>query len=105
MVSTRKFTRIPSAQALLEQLRCGAILDINQHTLALDEGVGANTLSGVDANGLSYYGSLTLRYVQWWRTRMVKGQVIGEAPPYVDDGPSPDADDGPPRSAAGPGAR
>ncbi|WP_066338947.1 hypothetical protein [Azohydromonas lata] len=74
---------LPSVRDLLTQLRAGEMVCGHGHTLALAAGMGPFVLHCTNAGGVSYYGSLTRRYVEWWRSRLIAGQSIGETTPYI----------------------
>ncbi|WP_029001992.1 hypothetical protein [Azohydromonas australica] len=75
---------LPGVRDLLQQLRAGGVVSGHGHTLALADGMGPFVLHGTNPGGVSYYGSLSRGYVQWWRARLIAGQSIGETLPYVD---------------------
>lgn len=87
MTSADETEPLPSVRDLLAQLRAGETVCGYGHTLALFDGMGPWVLRGTNSNGVSYYGSLTRRYVEWWRSRLLAGESVGELLPYINLAP------------------
>jgi hypothetical protein len=74
-------SEMPSVPALIEILRSGGRLSCSGHTLSLvDRAHGPTILWGTNAYGQDYWGSLTVRYVRWWRQRMMDRECVGPCP-------------------------
>lgn len=84
MTMPDKAQSLPSVRELLRQLRAGEVVCSHGHTLVLALDMGPFVLHGTSPDGDSYYGSVTRRYVQWWRTRVLAGQDIIEPVPSLD---------------------
>lgn len=81
----------PTPERLMALLQAGRRLSLSQHTLALDTDMGPDILVGTNAYGCDYFGTLTLRYVTWWRQVMIQGKDLGPVPPCSQE-PADDAE-------------
>jgi len=82
----------PDAATMLHRLEAGECLELSCHSLEWDEEFGC--LAGTNAYGVDYYwGAMTLKGVDAWRTRLLSGNDIGPCPPGCDGDDSDDYDE------------